>query len=45
MSESSDEGGGVGQNFIASSICKTKVLSNDTNLEPYRRFWVEMRQK
>ena len=31
--------------MIESSICRTKVLSKDEKLEPYRRFWVEMRQK
>ena len=29
MSESSDEGENFGQNFIPSSICKTKMLSSD----------------
>ena len=45
MSDSSDEGELVGQNFIPSSICKVKMLSSDEKLEPYRRWWVEMRQK
>ena len=31
--------------LIPSSISKTKILSTDESLEPYRRFWVEMRQK
>jgi len=45
MSESSDEGENFGQNFIPSSICKTKMLSSDETLDPNRRWWVEMRQK
>jgi hypothetical protein len=44
MSESSDDEL-VGQKFIPSSICKTKMVSADETLEPYRRWWVEMRQK
>jgi hypothetical protein len=31
--------------LIPSAISKTKMLSPDESLEPYRRFWVEMRQK
>lgn len=31
--------------LIPSAISKTKILSTDESLEPYRRFWVEMRQK
>ena len=40
MSQSSEEEAGVGQKFIPSSICKSKMLSEDIKLEPYRRFWV-----
>ena len=41
-SESDFEDGHV---LIESSICQTKVLSTDERLDPYKRFWVEMRQK
>ena len=34
-----------GHRLIESSICRTRCLSNDEKLEPYRRFWVEMRPK
>ena len=40
-SDSEDET--AGHHLIESSICKTKMISKDENLEPYRRFWVEMR--
>jgi len=43
MSESSDDGENFGQNFIPSSVCQTKKLSDDGNLQPFRRWWVEMR--
>jgi len=43
MSESSDDGENFGQNFIPSSVCQTKKLSDDENLQPFRRWWVEMR--
>ena len=43
--EDSDSDFEDGHRLIESSICKTKMISKDENLEPYRRFWVEMRQK
>lgn len=43
MDEDSEEGEDCV--FIPSAISKTKMLSTDESLEPYRRFWVEMRQK
>jgi hypothetical protein len=42
---SDEEGDGLGQRLIPSSICKVKKLSSDEKLEPYRRWWVEMRQR
>jgi hypothetical protein len=43
MDEDSEEGEDCV--LIPSAISKTKMLSTDESLEPYRRFWVEMRQK
>lgn len=34
-----------GHHLIESSVCRSKMISSDEKLEPYRRFWVEMRQK
>jgi nucleotidyltransferase/DNA polymerase involved in DNA repair len=31
--------------FLPSSICETKLLSTDPELEPFRRYWVKMRDK
>ena len=43
--EDSDSDCEDGHRVIDSSICRTKMISKDESLEPYRRFWVEMRQK
>ena len=42
LSDSSDD---EMRGYIPSSICKVKKLSSNPKLEPYRRWWVEMRQK
>lgn len=44
QSEDSDEYE-EGHRLIESSICRTRCLSKDEYMEPYRRFWVEMRPK
>ena len=43
--EDSDSDYEDGHRLIESSICRTKCLSMDETLEPFRRFWVEMRPK
>ena len=44
--ESDDvEGEAIGQKLNPSSICKVKKLSSDESVEPFRRWWVEMRQR
>ena len=44
-SDGSDSEFEDGHKLIESSICKTRCLSTDENIEPYRRFYVEMRPK